>query len=433
MHGIILLFASKVNMRLKASYYKIHTYFLKIKNFLTEFILSSYDFFILKFGIGDNVLRHSSTNPIVLFVGREPNFRIQKMMKYLMIEKDIDVKLLIQDPKGLEPHFKNLQNTIFYFRNKFHLKRILHNAKVDRLIAFSSRPSYAYAALSSYSGMKFFDAYDSLVVYYGLNPKQKWMRDEMAYEKKCFSTADFLIARNLEVRQSLVMYGLNKKKSILFSDYCDNELLIKENIRQIDSKATINIAYSGGLYGKSARKSSHGIENFDELIYSLPENNVNLHLYPSPNLPIHYYFEFIDEAKVNPHLKIYDSLPQKELCEDLSKYHFGILPHFKDDDSRILDYKLRYGTSNKFFNFLEAGIPIIVSGEMTYMAWMVKRYKIGIVISRNDLSKLRQIILSTDYAAMKSNVYRFRQKLSMNENLPRLRQFILDSKKMAGN
>jgi hypothetical protein len=89
-----------------------------------------------------------------------------------------------------------------------------------------------------------------------------------------------------------------------------------------------------------------------------------------------------------------------------------------------MDFKLDMCTSNKFFNYLEAGIPIIVSDELKFMSWIVKRYQIGIVVKKEELNNLKNIIFEHDYNQMIENVIKVREKLSFQYNNKRLLLFL---------
>ena len=412
-------------MDIKKIYYKLLNLGNKIKFYLIEHSGNVLDVVILKLGFNDYSLRkENDAEKYLLFVGKEANFRILKFIKWLSYYKSYKIILVLHSASNKSTIDLSIVSSIVSFRNKSHLKNLLKNSNLKKMVAFTSSPIYAKIALEHFNGAKIFDPYDSFVVYYGLNPKQRWMKAEIPNEKICYQKAEWLLARNLEGAQSVKLYNLKRPPNIFFSDYCDNDNFYWNPKLAINTESKISLVYSGGLYGKSARASSHGIENFDELILALVPNKIHLHLYPNPTSPVSYYVDFIEEAKKNEYLHVHTSISQSQLGKALAEFTFGILPHFKDEDSQILDYKLKYGTSNKFFNFLEAGIPIIVSEEMTYMAWLVRRYEIGIVINRSDLKNLRQKIVAVDYLNIQNNVKTVREKLSMNKNLPRLLAFL---------
>lgn len=411
-------------MALKGIYYKALNIWGKVKFHANENAGSLYDRLLQTLGVKDTSMVFSaSPKPVLLFIGKEANFRVLKIAKWLHSTGRFRLVLALHHTSIFNHSNNPFFDEVIRYRNGVHLKRLAALSNAPVLYAFTSAPGYAEIAMKNFKGKKVFDAYDCLVVYYGLNPHLRWMKNEVPAEGACFRLADYVCARNLESAESMRMYGLPAPPNIVFSDYCDNDSFSLNQKGALTPDSEIHLVYSGGLYGRSARASSHGIENFDEVVEALTPNRIHWHLYPTPFAPLSYYHDFIEDAKRIEFLHIYPSVSQAKLGVELSRYHFGILPHFKDPSSSILPAKLKYGTSNKFFNFLEAGLPIIVSAEMTYMAWLVKRYNIGIVIERSDLKMLRNKIVAADYEALQRNVLQVRDKLGMKNNLPRLVRF----------
>ena len=75
------------------------------------------------------------------------------------------------------------------------------------------------------------------------------------------------------------------------------------------------------------------------------------------------------------------------------------------------------------FNFIEAGIPIIVSKEIGFQHWMATRYGAGIGVYKKDLSNLGQLFQNLDYPKMIANLIEQRNKLALSKNIYRLNQF----------
>lgn len=421
LHGIILPFVLKAKV-IKETYYKYKSLFRKIIFFSKEKVTEVFDKTLVKLKIVDKaVVNSGDISNTIVFVGLELNHRVIKNLKYLKRYTDFNLVVLIHKESSVFDIAPEFYNSLFTYRNKFHLKRILFNGlKLKLIYGFTSKPSYVRAAVENSAIPFLFDPYDCLVVYYGKNPKQSWMQKEIVDEQYCFENASGILARNLEAKKSMKYYGV-KKKNILFSDYCDSDYFINPPEKNLNE---IHITYTGGIYGKHMMKSSHGIENFFDFIESMNKQKINLHIYPSPHTKPEVYFDYVEDSKWMKHLHMHKTLLQKDLAKEISKYHFGVSPHFKEESSNVSINKLELGTSLKFFNFLEAGIPILMSSEMEYMAWLVKRYNIGIVFSKEDIPYLSSIIQKTNYQKLQKNVVAVRKKLSMKANSNRLIQFI---------
>lgn len=407
---------------LKDLFYKHKNTGRKIVFFLKEKFTHVFDSILLKINWVDKSISHKIvTNKTIVVVGLELNHRVLKNIKYLKLNSDFTVILLLHRSSPTNDLEVSFYDHLLRFRNKEHIKRLLFcSNKLKLIYGFTSKPSYVKAAIANAKCKTIFDPYDCLVVYYGKNPKQKWMQKEIVDEEFCFQNADGILARNLEAKKSMQYYGV-KRENILFSDYCDNDNFITPHKKKLSE---ISITYTGGIYGRHMMKSSHGIENFFDFIESMNKQEINLHIYPSPQTKPEVYYDYIEEAKRLKYLHVHKTALQKDLAGEISKYHYGVSPHFKEESSNVSGDKLRLGTSLKFFNFLEAGIPILMSSEMEYMAWLVKRYEIGVVFAKEDISKLGSIIRNIDYSQLQKNVIELREKMSMKKDVGRLINFI---------
>lgn len=403
--------------------------YLRLINFVaTEKITSFYDKALYQFGILEHSIRYKNTSSKkrIVFAGQTVNHRVIKNIKWLKSTNLFEIIVVCHKASVKDDLLASYYNKLIEFRNITHLKRIIKGANnIDLVVGFSSKPSYAEIAIKYSNVPTIFDAYDCMVMYHGKTSHLGWLKKELISEEYCFKNADAILARSPENYLALKMFAIDNKPSLFFADYCDNDYFTNTQLTINDSKSEISIAYSGGILGKHLKnKLSQGLTDFYALIEELEKQQVHFNIYPSPFLNKEQYYDYIEASQTLDYLHVHESVLQKNLAKELSNYHFGVLPHFRTGESKITDDKLDRGTSLKFYNYLEAGIPILVSSEMKYMSWIVKRYGIGIVFDRKDFPNIRQLILSHDYNMLKSNVIQIREKLSMKNNLPRLISFI---------
>jgi len=408
---------------------EFHIIFNRLKKFsplFKEKRFELFDFVFFKLKIYDSAiaLENYYSNKTIVFVGQQLNYRTIKFIKW--IKKNTSIKIIVVCQKT--PFANDLSekdyDKLILLRNRTHLKRIILGSKnIDFIYAFSSNPKHARIAIELSKATTIFDPYDCSIVYIGNIPVPLSQMKFIENEKKCFQLADAMVARSPENIVAYKLYQVKKKKNIYFADYCDNNLFVCKNVEIKNSDDPIRIVYSGSIAGKYINKITDGLTDFFSFIDALENQKIIFHIYPSPFVKQANYQDYIDlEKKIN-YLKVHTTVAQENLSEELSGFHFGALPHFKLESSTLSQHKLERATSLKFYNFLEAGIPILISEEMTYMAWVVKRYKIGIVFGKKDFPNLRNIILNTDYNELKRNVLKAREKLSMKNNLPRLIHF----------
>jgi hypothetical protein len=124
----------------------------------------------------------------------------------------------------------------------------------------------------------------------------------------------------------------------------------------------------------------------------------------------------------NNYFHFHHSVSQDQLATELNKYHFGLLPFFKINSGQSAD-KFKYATTLKLFNYIEAGIPILVSEDLVYQNWIIKRSNAGLTIREGDISRLKEIISGIDYSALVAGLISKREEISLKTHIHRLFTF----------
>lgn len=65
----------------------------------------------------------------------------------------------------------------------------------------------------------------------------------------------------------------------------------------------------------------------------------------------------------------------------------------------------------------------MVSGDLIYQNWIVKRSNAGLTIRKEDLARLAEIISNIDYGTMVSEMIKKREEISIDAHIPRLLNF----------
>jgi hypothetical protein len=405
---------------LKFVYYKLQKLFRKLSTIGVERLSEKIDSILLTFNILPSI---NLPDKALIFVGQTLNHRVIRHAKIISQNTNYDIIFLIGKNSPLLGLTSELANVrIIRFRNIIHLKRfgISLKSKNASVYAFASKPSYPAAFIKESKLPFVYDPYDCFSIYYGKKPAAKWLTPEVAGEEFCIKYANGLIARNPELREASRLFGIKNPNNILFPDYCDETRFIDSKLK----KEEISFVYSGGIYGKHELKTSHGLTDFFDTIEKLDLQKIDFHIYPSPLLRKESYYDYIDAQQQYAHFHFHKSISQEKLSEELSQYHFGILPHFRSEKSNLSDEKMRTASSLKLFNYLEAGLPVIVSAELEFMAWLVKRYKIGFAIQKEDVVNLKKLVQAHDYCELQKNVLESRQKLSYHNTSKRFIQFL---------
>jgi hypothetical protein len=424
-YGIWVTFVQTALMLSAAS---IHILLKKIRSAFLENTSSLWDLILMSLGIPAQSFDNNDDKRIILYIGEFLPPRIARLAKWTKKTGDYTTVLLCYK-EGYFAKFSNegIDRTLL-FRNKWHLKRIIKGIPTPYIVQ-----GFAPKSKAPYLAMQFFKRYhpqtpfigdyqDVLTTYYGTNPSKRWLKHELPYEKLCLEKADGIVAHSLEPCEGMKILKIKKKKNrIFFPLYCDNDTFKVPTLPF--SSNNIHLVYAGGVAGSHRDKSHFGLIQFQWLIESLEKQKIHFHIYPSPTVDKADYAEYEQLAKTSEYFHFYNAVSQADLSNELSKYHYGVMPFFKEM-SQQSDLKYKYATTLKLFNYSEAGIPILVGKSILYQSWLVDRYKLGIAVDNMDgFRDLRKIIEKQPYNLQVKQVLEGREKLSLKTHIPRLIQF----------
>lgn len=364
----------------------------------------------------------------VVFVGEFLPPRIPRMAKWLKREGNFYFVLLCHERGFVEKYTDSSFDETLLFRNNWHLKRILKGLKqIDLVHGFAPKSYYCNEARKSVDAPYIHDMQDVYATYYGLNPDLNWLIKELPHERECLEKADGVVAHCLEANVAFRKYRISKKpKTLFFPLYCDDDFF-QEHTKKFNPKE-IHLVYAGGIAGSHRNPKQYGNIQFHGLIDTLTKQGLHFHIYPSPGNQAIEYEEYEAIAKKNPLFHFHQPVAQQQLAKELGKYDFGILPFFKELSEQSVD-KLNYATTLKLFNYLEAGIPIIVSSDLGFQSWIINRYKVGISILHQQLSSLKELLLVKDIESMNIQIVSVRKnELSLRRNIHRLSAFYFQTK-----
>jgi hypothetical protein len=406
----------------------LYVFINKLKWFIYENITSAYDAFLwvlnVPYGFGDLDKSHK----LIVYVGEFLPPRIPRMAKWTSRFEKI-TSILLCHKRGFYEKFTTPEiNVTILFRNKWHLKRIIRSLPQPYIVhGFAPKskfPCIAMRVLKKYHSSTPFiiDYQDVFVLYYGTDSDRRWLKEELPYEKECFQLANGIVAHSLEPREGMRLWGIKeKKKRLFFPLYTDNDFFISNPKSYPEGE--IHFVYAGGVMGSHRDKVHYGGVQFHWLIDYLSKQKIHFHIYPSPSVMKADYEEYEGIAKQNEYFHFHQSVSQSELFKELSKYHYGLMPFFKANSGQS-ELKHKYATTLKMFNYMEAGIPILVSADVEYQSWIVNRYGMGFVIpDKEDFADIRRLINVVPYEEQVRKVREGREKLSLREHTPRLIRF----------
>ncbi len=399
----------------------------KIKVFGFEKISSYWD--ALLFFLGVPAIAKSNLPNVLLFVGEHLQPRIPRMAKWIKRESDYTLILVCHRRWYVKEFSDPCFSAVYQFRNVCHLKRILKQINNITLVhGFAPKSYFSNVARTFLNKPYVHDMQDVWTIYYNKNTKLNWLKKELPHEAECLIKADGVVANSMEINEAYRQLKCKKKpKTIFFPLYCDDDFF-QENNKTIDPD-NIHLVYAGSVAGSYKDPAQYGNTQFHNLIKTLTEQKLHFHIYPSPSNSRADYEEYEKIDKQNPYFHFHAPIAQQQLAKELSKYHFGIHLGFVNDNSHKqspLKYKLCI--TLKLFNYMESGIPTIISNDLEFQSFIVRRYKTGISVSKNEINTIKSILLQLDYVTIANNIKISREKLGLKRNIKRLLNFYTSKK-----
>lgn len=134
------------------------------------------------------------------------------------------------------------------------------------------------------------------------------------------------------------------------------------------------------------------------------------------------YPDFIELTKRHRNFNFFIGDMPQHINKKIAHYDFGLMVY---DFGGIYtgDLHFKHLIPTKLFNYLEAGLPVLVSDRFSAVCSIVKEYRIGVVINQREIEFLPEIIEMLDVAELKKNVVAAREELQMHNNIHRLTGF----------
>ncbi len=233
-----------------------------------------------------------------------------------------------------------------------------------------------------------FDPYDVLRGTYIVHNRMAinaWL--SFRAERQLVENANLVCCRSLEVQILKRKFAYRPKRTIYFPDYCWSAPRIRTN----GCQAKVRIVYVGGVWPEDRYPfEQFGHAQFLSLAQALSEHKIHFHIYPAypPGKNLDRDAEFRDFYQVyiraeerNSYLHLHREVSHRDMIDRLSEYDFGFFHQgLIAKDPINTEDKYRYGAANKIFDYIEAGLPIILHDSFHQKA-VARHYGEVLVVS----------------------------------------------------
>jgi hypothetical protein len=402
----------------------LRTWKVKIVRELRVRSSSAVDAVLYFLRIPPRIPAEAKVNDALFYVAELLMARAGRMAKWVTRLSGRKVILLCHT-EGFIPEFSEGFTAIVRYRDAWHLRRLLRALPKPWLIhGFAPKSHYPDVARRAMRDVPYVhDLQDTLVVYYGTTPTKRWLRVELPYEKACMAEADGVIAHSLEPAEGFRRYRIPHGKrppTLFFPLYCDDDRFIAGVPKISDTE--IHLVYAGG--GSHRDPRYFGNIQFFGLIDTLTKQGLHFHVYPSPTTLEADRIEYEQVAMNNALFHYHQPVAQEQLPGELARYHIGIhLGFVNDAEHRQSSAKYRLCTTLKLFNFVESGIPVVVSENLEFQSWMLRRYGAGVPLERNQLLQLGTFLDGLMDAGIRERMTKGREAVALSRHVPRLLLF----------
>lgn len=379
----------------------------------------------------------------ILFMTSQPTFNIVRQSNYLRKE-GYETFLLMDGNLSLINFYEKYFDLVYVFDSIYSLHYILKEAEPYLIhVQGTTRNANYFGALA-----KLFSKSKVVFNFYDI-PSTTITEDEIAFagsmvggeevikldlfsEKYACEKCDGLIFGYSE-KVGEILKGRHSISSpvLEFNSYPCDEFIREANSKYSDRDDKIHLVYGGNVAPSRAPEEYFGDCQFHGLIDQLTGQGLyfDIHiLYTNFRKFKQDYGDYLLKSEKNLLFNFKQGMILEDATKEFSKYDFGLMIyHFNkggfDKGTCIMNEHIPMRLADKFFTYLEAGLPMIISEELHYTAEIVNKYDMGIVVSQSDFGNLSEIISRHDREKLITNVKKAREELSMKNHIGRLIEF----------
>ncbi len=254
---------------------------------------------------------------------------------------------------------------------------------------------------------------------------------EIELERTCLERADGVCARSREVDFLVEHMQYRIPSRLLFVDGCWDQPVTRQRDARGHELHTVYAGHVEPVSKTNAQSFGHGSRLW--LAQSLADQGVHFHLYPWCELQgmdfDDAFAPYRDLERSTPFFHLHQTVGPDRLIAELAQYDLAMFAYNEDanPDPEQWNYtpnKFRYATSNKVFDFLDAGLPIAYTGkDDAFITRLLDKYGVRIDLREVDHDHWGDHLRSLDLGPLRDRARGARKALSIRQELPTLLSF----------
>lgn len=273
--------------------------------------------------------------------------------------------------------------------------------------------------------------YDDEATYLKFMSERQLNREKESW-RNLFTRSDGLIIKDSPeiIGKLSEHYGQGPRNVLEFHSYASLDFSPLKNSVPVkgEGQGKIRIVYAGCVVNDPSSHAYPVVSSLHTIAESLDRQGIGFDIYNAIDTTGKGFESYLELAERLTHFNYHFAVPQDRLAQVLSVYDLG---WFGFDFSMAMEseFFLKTTFGSKVFNYLEAGLPVIVAGEAEYMAGWVESHHVGIGIRYSEVDSLASRLDPECVADLKRKVLENLGHLSMEHHIKRLTTFYDDLEK----
>lgn len=262
--------------------------------------------------------------------------------------------------------------------------------------------------------------YDNESMYLKSMSPRQLTREKEAWKTLFTQSHGILIKDSHEIIQRLTEdYGRGPKSILTFHSYAAREFMPEKVQRH---NTGLRIVFAGCVVNHPESHAFPVMKSLLDTAVSLNRQGIAFDIYNAMDTTGKGYEDYMDLSESLEHFTYHFAVPQNELASELAHYDLG---WFVFDYSKAVESPLFIRTTfgSKIFNYLEAGLPVLVSRDTAHMADFVEHHRVGLGMNLEDVDSLGSRLTPELVGDLKKNVSIVTDTLSMEHQIHRLTHF----------